>query len=219
MPREPSTEIAKKRGNWLIGWEFNYAVKIEKNMWIMRVGWKIRWRQRFTFLKFIFIFLRFEGRDWTWGDVAEKVKWTARPLSHSLLRLDSSAADKLAVQSFNCKRLNFALSYCTMRDWRCYQCIFLDILLRTTIRVLSLIVTFPTVNNNHFRHSTLHGRPAVEARRNTDCLCVSAADYVQKTRGDARRDLLSDHQADHKQQESGVSCSEIAYLKIDRWGF
>uniref|UniRef100_F1KSK8 Myosin-XV n=1 Tax=Ascaris suum TaxID=6253 RepID=F1KSK8_ASCSU len=41
-------------------------------------------------------------KDWTWKDIADKVKYTDRPISHSLLRLDSSEADKLAQESFLC---------------------------------------------------------------------------------------------------------------------
>ncbi|VDD88675.1 unnamed protein product [Enterobius vermicularis] len=41
-------------------------------------------------------------KDWTWKDWTEKVKYTNRPISHSLLKLEGNEMDKLAVDSFLC---------------------------------------------------------------------------------------------------------------------
>ncbi|VDN59410.1 unnamed protein product [Dracunculus medinensis] len=41
-------------------------------------------------------------KEWTWKDISDKVKYTERPISHSLLRLDSNEADKLAQDAFLC---------------------------------------------------------------------------------------------------------------------
>ncbi|EJW78824.1 hypothetical protein WUBG_10268 [Wuchereria bancrofti] len=41
-------------------------------------------------------------KKWTWKEIAEKVKHTNKPISHSLLRLDNNEADKLAQDAFMC---------------------------------------------------------------------------------------------------------------------
>ncbi|VDN04137.1 unnamed protein product [Thelazia callipaeda] len=41
-------------------------------------------------------------KDWTWKEIAEKVKFTNKPITHSLLRLDNNEADKLAQDAFMC---------------------------------------------------------------------------------------------------------------------
>uniref|UniRef100_A0A7E4VLF9 MyTH4 domain-containing protein n=1 Tax=Panagrellus redivivus TaxID=6233 RepID=A0A7E4VLF9_PANRE len=41
-------------------------------------------------------------KDWTWQDVTDKVKFTEKPLTHSLLKLESSEFDKTAVDLFDC---------------------------------------------------------------------------------------------------------------------
>ncbi|KAL6722503.1 hypothetical protein Aduo_017620 [Ancylostoma duodenale] len=41
-------------------------------------------------------------KDWTWQDVAHKVKFTDKPISHSLIRFESNELDKLACETFIC---------------------------------------------------------------------------------------------------------------------
>ncbi|VDN36186.1 unnamed protein product [Gongylonema pulchrum] len=45
----------------------------------------------------------FAEKDWTWKEIAEKVKYTNKPIGHSLLRLDNNEADKLAQEAFICE--------------------------------------------------------------------------------------------------------------------
>ncbi|CAJ0583911.1 unnamed protein product, partial [Mesorhabditis spiculigera] len=42
------------------------------------------------------------GKQWTWRDVADKVKWTDRPIQHSLIRIDNAEANKIACEAFGC---------------------------------------------------------------------------------------------------------------------
>uniref|UniRef100_A0A0N4WSV1 MyTH4 domain-containing protein n=1 Tax=Haemonchus placei TaxID=6290 RepID=A0A0N4WSV1_HAEPC len=46
--------------------------------------------------------LKYSGKEWTWQDVAHKIKFTDKPISHSLIRFDSSELDKLACETFMC---------------------------------------------------------------------------------------------------------------------
>ncbi|KIH68670.1 myTH4 domain protein [Ancylostoma duodenale] len=41
-------------------------------------------------------------KDWTWQVVAHKVKFTDKPISHSLIRFESNELDKLACETFIC---------------------------------------------------------------------------------------------------------------------
>lgn len=42
-------------------------------------------------------------KEWTWQEIAEKVKFSDRPINHSLLKLETNELDKLACESFLCK--------------------------------------------------------------------------------------------------------------------
>ncbi|WKY16951.1 hypothetical protein Q1695_001507 [Nippostrongylus brasiliensis] len=46
--------------------------------------------------------LKKNRKEWTWQDVAHKIKFTDKPISHSLIRLDSNELDKLACEAFVC---------------------------------------------------------------------------------------------------------------------
>uniref|UniRef100_A0A7I4Z6U8 Myosin motor domain-containing protein n=1 Tax=Haemonchus contortus TaxID=6289 RepID=A0A7I4Z6U8_HAECO len=46
--------------------------------------------------------LKRNRKEWTWQDVAHKIKFTDKPISHSLIRFDSSELDKLACETFMC---------------------------------------------------------------------------------------------------------------------
>lgn len=41
-------------------------------------------------------------KEWTWQELTEKVKFTNKPISHSLLRLENNDVDKLAIDNFAC---------------------------------------------------------------------------------------------------------------------
>lgn len=47
--------------------------------------------------------MRVSGKEWTWQDVAHKIKFTDKPISHSLIRFESSELDKLACEAFVCE--------------------------------------------------------------------------------------------------------------------
>ncbi|KAK5964470.1 hypothetical protein GCK32_002933, partial [Trichostrongylus colubriformis] len=46
--------------------------------------------------------LKKNRKEWTWQDVAHKIKFTDKPISHSLIRFESSELDKLACETFMC---------------------------------------------------------------------------------------------------------------------
>ncbi|KAE9414672.1 hypothetical protein Angca_006777 [Angiostrongylus cantonensis] len=46
--------------------------------------------------------LKKNRKEWTWNDIAQKIKFTDKPISHSLIRFDSSELDKLACETFLC---------------------------------------------------------------------------------------------------------------------
>ncbi|KAK6043792.1 SH3 domain protein [Cooperia oncophora] len=46
--------------------------------------------------------LKKNRKEWTWQDVAHKIKFTDKPISHSLIRFDSNELDKLACETFLC---------------------------------------------------------------------------------------------------------------------
>lgn len=54
------------------------------------------------FLYFLFSDKDFYVGDWGWKEVTDRVKFTDKPLAHSLLRLESHEADKVAQQTFLC---------------------------------------------------------------------------------------------------------------------
>lgn len=41
-------------------------------------------------------------RDWTWQDINEKIRFSDKPINHSLLKLKDNDSDKLAVEIFSC---------------------------------------------------------------------------------------------------------------------
>ncbi|KAK0396293.1 hypothetical protein QR680_001659 [Steinernema hermaphroditum] len=41
-------------------------------------------------------------KEWTWKDVADKVKYSDQPINHSLLKIESAHADKMAQEAFLC---------------------------------------------------------------------------------------------------------------------
>ncbi|CAJ0945211.1 unnamed protein product, partial [Mesorhabditis belari] len=41
-------------------------------------------------------------KEWTWRDVADKVKWTDRQIQQSLIRIENYEANKLAMEAFGC---------------------------------------------------------------------------------------------------------------------
>ncbi|TMS35962.1 hypothetical protein L596_003242 [Steinernema carpocapsae] len=41
-------------------------------------------------------------KEWTWKDIADKVKYSEQPISHSLLKIESAQADKMAQETFVC---------------------------------------------------------------------------------------------------------------------
>ncbi|EPB78933.1 FERM central domain protein [Ancylostoma ceylanicum] len=59
--------------------------------------------------------LRKNKKDWTWQDVAHKVKFTDKPISHSLIRFESNELDKLACETFICELLLRDMYICIMR--------------------------------------------------------------------------------------------------------
>ncbi|KHJ96970.1 myTH4 domain protein, partial [Oesophagostomum dentatum] len=46
--------------------------------------------------------LKRNKKDWTWHDIADRIKFTDKPISHSLIRFESSELDKLACETFSC---------------------------------------------------------------------------------------------------------------------
>ncbi|KAK6765864.1 hypothetical protein RB195_025653 [Necator americanus] len=46
--------------------------------------------------------LKKNKKGWTWEDVAHRVKFTEKPISHSLIRFESNELDKLACETFAC---------------------------------------------------------------------------------------------------------------------
>ncbi|VDM52695.1 unnamed protein product [Angiostrongylus costaricensis] len=83
----PTSELTPS-GSWLYGKIGNrygslpgqYVVPLDEN--------NVRW----TLL----------GKEWTWSDIAHKIKFTDKPISHSLIRFDSGELDKLACETFLC---------------------------------------------------------------------------------------------------------------------
>ncbi|KAI1732084.1 myTH4 domain-containing protein [Ditylenchus destructor] len=70
---------------------------------------------RFTMAEFAALYFRrskhFAGdtfslqrkkKEWTWKDITDKIKFSSRPINHSLLNLQSSEADKMAQDAFLC---------------------------------------------------------------------------------------------------------------------
>lgn len=46
--------------------------------------------------------LRKNKKGWTWNDIAHKIKFTDKPITHSLIRFDSNDLNKLACETFLC---------------------------------------------------------------------------------------------------------------------
>uniref|UniRef100_A0A0N5AY33 MyTH4 domain-containing protein n=1 Tax=Syphacia muris TaxID=451379 RepID=A0A0N5AY33_9BILA len=62
---------------------------------------------KFTMAQFAKLYFRqprhaSKEKDWTWKDLTEKVKFTLRPIPHSLLKLEDGDLDKIAQDSFLC---------------------------------------------------------------------------------------------------------------------